>query len=154
MIKRCLILSALALGGAACEDSATAVQSPRWADFAGEWRVVADQSAASYDNCKNVNEAEGGVRIRLDAGANFAVVTGSHNGGWGGEGYNGSVSGSLAPPVSGTLTLSRPNGTGTLTLHSVTPTRMEGSFSAFDESFAEPTSGRTPCRFDAVLVRP
>ncbi|MGI9180019.1 MAG: hypothetical protein ACR2H9_05910 [Longimicrobiaceae bacterium] len=154
MTRCCVMLVALALFVAGCGDSATAVQSPRWADFAGEWRIDADESSASYHNCENVNATEGGIRIRLNADAGFAAVTGSHNGGWGGGSYNGTVVGNLVPPVSGTLRLDRPNGAGTLTLTSITPTRMEGSFFAVDEGFAEPSTGRTPCRFSAVLVRP
>lgn len=153
MVKRCLIVCVLALIGGGCGDG-TGVPALRWSDYAGDWRVEANQASGSYRNCKNVNATEGGIRIRLDGNANFGLVTGTHNAGWGGGNYNGSVSGNLTPPTGGTLQLNRPEGIGTLTLTSVTPTRMEGSFFALDESFADPGSGRTPCSFTAVLLRP
>jgi hypothetical protein len=152
-MKPFLFLCAVALLLPGCRDSATQ-PALRWSSYAGEWRVEADQSSPSYHNCRNVNAAEGGIRVRLSSEASFEGVTGTHNGGWGGTNFSGSVSGSLIPPSAGTLRLQRPEGSGTLTLTSVTPTRMEGELFTPDPSFADPASGRTPCRFRAVLVRP
>ncbi|HEV2123710.1 MAG TPA: hypothetical protein VGW38_13165 [Chloroflexota bacterium] len=154
MTKRWLMLVAVAAVGAGCGDAGTEVQAPRWADYAGDWRVQANEASPSYHNCKNVNAAEGGIRIRLNANSSFGAVAGIHNGGWGSTTYEGTVAGNLTPPASGTLVLQRPGGSGTLTLTSVTATRMEGNFFALDDSFADPGSGRTPCAFAAVLVRP
>ncbi len=154
MTKRGAILFAIALFSVGCGDSSTEPPSLQWSDFAGEWRIEADQSSPSYGNCTNVNASEGGIRMHLNGSASFAAVTGSHNGGWGGDTFGGAVTGSLMPPGSGALRLDRPDGSGTLTLTAVTPTRMEGSFFALDNGFADPGSGRTPCGFDAVLVRP
>jgi hypothetical protein len=153
-VKRRTLLVVIAAASAACGDSATDPRTPIWTDYAGEWRLQADAASGSFHNCRNLNTAEGGIRIRLDPEGTFAAATGTHNGGWGGSEFGGTVSGSLTPPVDGMLVLTRPGGSGLLTLRSVAPDRMTGSFFSTDTSFADPASGRTPCAFDAVVVRP
>lgn len=73
---------------------------------------------------------------------------------YGARDYRGMITGSLQPPSGGTLKFFRPGGRGTLTLTltSASATRMEGSFTATDQSFDNDFQAEF-CSFDAVAVK-
>jgi hypothetical protein len=135
----------------ACGDNPTTNQ-PDPADYAGTWTLTPVAATLSAGECNNLNTNSGGLHFVLDNGTSLNVVTGDHDGGYGARDFRGVITGSLQPPNGGTLKFFRPGGSGTLTLTSVTPTRMEGTFMATDQSFDNDVQGGF-CSFDAVAVK-
>lgn len=148
---RLLYLPLLCASLAACADDPTSNQ-PNPADYAGEWTLTPVAATLTAGECNNLNTNSGGLHFVLDAGSSLNVVTGDHDAGYGARDYRGTITGSLQPPSGGTLKFFRPGGSGTLTLTSVSPTRMEGSFIATDQSFDNDFQAGS-CSFDAVAVK-
>ena len=139
---------------AACGDDSTdpTGNQPKPADYAGEWTLTPVASTLAAGECNNLNANSGGLHFVLDAGSSLNVVTGDHDAGYGARDYRGMVTGSLQPPSGGTLKFFRPGGSGTLTLTSVSSTRMEGSFLSSDQSFDNDVQAGA-CSFNAVAVK-
>jgi hypothetical protein len=135
----------------ACEGGSATEPRHSWSDYAGAWLMIPNTSSPNYRNCNNVRST--GVHVRFNADAMFEVVTGQHDAGYTANDFRGSLTGSLTPPNSGALRFVRPGGEGRLAVTSVTPTRIEGAFRSTDQSFADPSFGRTPCEFTAVLQK-